>query len=405
MAVQRVVVTGLGVISALGLDRASFWERLQSGTHGFAPIAAFDPATLRCPIVAEVKNYNPEEWFSGKEIEWLDRCTQFAAIAAREAVRDAEVVVPADQKHRFAVVLGTSMGGQTTEDMGFRDLYRNNKRVPPLSIPRIMSNAGASHVCIEHGIMGPAYTLSTACASANHAIGHAFWMIRSGLVDAAITGGSEAPLSFGNLKAWESMRVLSSDLCRPFSKDRNGIVLGEGAGVLFLESLERAQSRSARIYAEVIGFGMSADAVHMIQPSADGAVAAMTAALEDGRIHVEEVDYINAHGTGTTANDATEASSIRRVFGPRADRIPVSSTKSMHGHTLGAAGGLEAVAACLAMSNGVLPPTANFSHADPECDLDVVPNTARPATVRVALSNSFAFGGLNAVLAFRKMGS
>jgi nodulation protein E len=253
--------------------------------------------------------------------------------------------------------------------------------------------------------MGPAYTLSTACASANHAIGHAFWMIRSGLVDAAITGGSEAPLSFGNLKAWESMRVLSSDLCRPFSKDRNGIVLGEGAGVLFLESLERAQSRSARIYAEVIGFGMSADAVHMIQPSADGAVAAMTAALEDGRIHVEEVDYINAHGTGTTANDATEASSIRRVFGPRADRIPVSSTKSMHGHTLGAAGGLEAVAACLAMSNGVLPPTANFSHADPECDLDVVPNTARPATVRVALSNSFAFGGLNAVLAFRKMGS
>jgi nodulation protein E len=401
---NRVVITGLGVISALGPNRDSFWKRLQNGEHAFAPIEAVPPGTLRYPMVAEVKNFKPEDAFSFKEIEWMDRVTQFAVVAAREAVRDAGIDSSADGKARFAVVLGTSMGGQTTEDAGFRDLYENKKRVPPLSIPRIMANAGASHVCIDLGITGPAYTISTACASANHAIGQAFWLIRSGLVDAAVTGGSEAPLSYGHLKAWESLRVISQDLCRPFSKDRNGIILGEGAGILVLESLERAMSRGARVYAEVIGFGMSADAAHMIQPSIEGAARAMEAALEDGKIPRDEVDYINAHGTGTTSNDATEAAAIRQIFRETSRRIPVSSTKSMHGHTLGAAGGLEGVALSLTIANGVLPPTANFTAADPECDLDVVPNTARPASVRVALSNSFAFGGLNAVVAFRRYG-
>jgi nodulation protein E len=399
---NRVVITGLGVISALGPNRDSFWKRLQNGEHAFAPIEAVHAAALRYPMVAEVKNFKPEDSFSFKEIEWMDRVTQFAVVAAREAVRDAGIDSSADGKARFAVVLGTSMGGQTTEDAGFRDLYENKKRVPPLSIPRIMANAGASHVCIDLGITGPAYTISTACASANHALGQAFWLIRSGLVDAAVTGGSEAPLSYGNLKAWESLRVISQDLCRPFSKDRNGIILGEGAGILVLESLERAKSRGARVYAEVIGFGMSADAAHMIQPSIEGAARAMEAALEDGKIARDEVDYINAHGTGTTSNDATEAAAIRQIFGETSRRIPVSSTKSMHGHTLGAAGGLEGVALSLTIANDILPPTANFTAADPECDLDVVPNTARPARVRVALSNSFAFGGLNAVVAFRR---
>jgi nodulation protein E len=227
-------------------------------------------------------------------------------------------------------------------------------------------------------------------------------MIRSGMVDAAITGGSEAPLSYGNLKAWESLRVVSPDVCRPFSKDRNGIILGEGAGVLVLEALDSAMSRGARVYAEIIGFGMSADASHLIQPSADGAARAMEAALADARVSPDAIDYINAHGTGTTSNDATEAAAIRRVFGELAARLPISSTKSMHGHTLGAAGGLESVALSLTISTGMLPPTANFTAADPDCNLDVIPNTARAAVVRVGLSNSFAFGGLNAVVVFRR---
>jgi nodulation protein E len=265
-----------------------------------------------------------------------------------------------------------------------------------------MANAGASHISMEFGITGPSYTISTACSSSSHAIGQAFWMVRSGAAPLAITGGSEAPFSFGLLKAWEALRVVSPDTCRPFSKDRKGMILGEGGAMLVLEPLEAARARGARIYAEIAGFGMSSDACHITQPSAEGAARAMRAAVCDAHLMPEVVGYINAHGTGTPANDFTETAAIRAVFGPHADRLAVSSTKSMHGHALGAAGALEALAAILALRYGFLPPTANYNEPDPQCDLDVVPNVARRADIEYALSNSFAFGGLNAVLLFRR---
>ena len=264
-----------------------------------------------------------------------------------------------------------------------------------------MANAGASHISMRYGITGPAWTVSTACSSSNHAIGQAFWMVRSGAVDCAIAGGSEAVFHFGFLKTWEAMRVVSTDTCRPFSRDRKGLILGEGGAMLVLEPLESARARGATVLAELAGFGMSADAHHITQPSVEGAAAAMRGALADARSNHEEIGYINAHGTGTAANDPAETKAIRCVFGAHADRLAVSSTKSMHGHTLGAAGAIESVATILALRNGVLPPTANYTTPDPECDLDVVPNVAREARISAALSNSFAFGGLNAVLLFR----
>jgi nodulation protein E len=273
--------------------------------------------------------------------------------------------------------------------------------VHPLTIPKTMANAGASHISMEFGITGPSFTISTACSSAAHAIGQAFWLVRSGATDLAITGGSEAPFSFGILKAWEAMRVVSPDTCRPFSKDRHGMILGEGAAMLVIEPLETARARGATILAEIVGFGMSADAGHITQPSADGAARAMRAALRDGAIPQEAIGYINAHGTGTPANDSTETAAIRAVFGAHAGRLAVSSTKSMHGHALGASAALECLATALALRDGVLPPTINFREPDPACDLDVIPNGSRTARVDYALSNSFAFGGLNAVLALR----
>src|SRR6185437_3334217 len=257
------------------------------------------------------------------------------------------------------------------------------------------------HISMEFGICGPVYTISTACSSADHAIGNAFWMVRSGQVEVAITGGSEAPFSLGLLKAWEAMRVVSPETCRPFSKDRRGMILGEGAAMLVLEPLEIAQARGARIHAEIVGFGMSADACHITQPSSEGAARAMRAALKDAHLAPEQVGYINAHGTATPANDPAETAAIRSVFGAHAGKLAASSTKGMHGHALGAAAALECAAAMLALRDGMLPPTANFSQPDPECDLDVVPNEARAMQTEFALSNSFAFGGLNAVLALR----
>ena len=305
-------------------------------------------------------------------------------------------------KERTAIITGSCVGGQATEDEGFISLYRNNTgRVNPFTIPKIMANGAASRISLEQGITGPTYTVATACSSANHAIGQAFWMVRNGQVDAAITGGSEAIFSFGFLKAWEAMRVVAPDTCRPFSKDRRGLILGEGGAMLVLEPLDLAQARGARIYAELVGFGMSSDAHHITQPSPGGAARAISCALQDGGIRPEQIGYINAHGTATPANDATETMAIRSALGAQAERVAVSSTKSMHGHALGAAGALEAVASALAMHRGILPPTANFTTPDPACDLDVIPNSARRLQVEYALSNSFAFGGLNAVLAFR----
>ncbi|MFB3777813.1 MAG: beta-ketoacyl synthase [Bryobacteraceae bacterium] len=403
MGKRRVVITGLGVLSALGLDRAAFWRSLGEGRSGIAPIEAVDRSELRFQNGAEVHGYRAEGFFDFKEAGFLDRFAQFALLAAREAVRDSGVEWTAVLRERSAVVTGSCVGGQTTQDDGFVELYGEKRgRVHPLTIPKTMANAGASCISMAFGLTGPAYTISTACSSSNHALGQAFWMVRHGLVDLALAGGSEAPFSLGLLKAWEALRVVSPDTCRPFARNRKGMILGEGGAILVLESLESARARGAGIYAEVVGFGMTSDAHHITQPAAEGPARAMASALADAGLPPEAVGYINAHGTGTPSNDPTEARAIHSIFGKRAAGLPVSSTKSMHGHALGAAGAIEAVATVLALRNGLLPPTANFTEPDPECELDVIPNSARRAEVDCALSNSFAFGGLNAVVAFRR---
>ncbi len=400
---RRVAITGLGVIAGPGRTACEFWTSLMEGRSAIGPLESLDTSGIRFQNGSEVRGYSHAPYFEDRRADFMDRFAQFAVIAAREAVTEAGIEWTPELRERTAIITGSCVGGQSTEDLGFIEVYKlSHNRVHPLTIPKTMANAGASHISMEFGITGPSYTISTACASAAHAIGQAFWMVRSGMVDLALTGGSEAPFSFGILKAWEAMRVVSPDTCRPFSRDRHGMILGEGAGMLVLEPWDAAVARGARIHAELVGFGMSADACHITQPSAEGAARAMRGALRDAAIEPEQVTYINAHGTATAANDPTETSAIRTVFGPHANKLAISSTKSMHGHALGAAAALEAVAAVLTIRDGVMPPTANYRMADPECDLDVIPNKARPAQVEYALSNSFAFGGLNAVLAFKK---
>lgn len=406
MSAARVAVTGIGVVSALGANRETFWKALAAGESGIRPMELVVAGTVRFPNAAEARDYNISDHFDEKEAGFLDRFAQFAAVAAREAVIDAQIDWTDELRASTAIVTGSSTGGQTSEDESFRDYYeRKQTRFSPFTIPKAMSNAGASRISYEQGVTGPVYTVSTACSSANHAIGQAFWLVRNGAAELAICGGSEAPFSPGILKAWEGMRVVSPDTCRPFSLDRKGLTLGEGAGMLVLEPLDRAQARGAHIYGEIAGFGMSSDAYHLTQPLADGAARAMRAALADASASPGAVGYINAHGTGTLANDSTETDAIRAVFGAHTSKLMVTSTKSMHGHALGAAGAIEAAATLLALSRGVIPPTANFLAPDPACDLDVVPNVARAVEVEWALSNSFAFGGLNAVLAFRRSAS
>src|SRR3984893_9763260 len=339
---RRVAVTGVGVVCALGHNSRDFWQALCESRSGIQPIQAVEPGLLRFENGAEVRDWDPLRYFDEKETGLLDRFAQFGVVAAREAVADAGVEWSAELREETAIVTGSCAGGQGTEDEGFVNLYRKNiPRVNPLTIPRTMENAAASRISLETGVGGPTYTVSTACSSSNHALGQAFWMVRSGAVRMAIAGGSEAVFSLGFLKAWEAMRVVSPDTCRPFSKDRRGLILGEGGAMLVLEPLESARSRGARIYAEISGFGISSDAYHITQRSPDGAARAMRLALQDGNLTLEEVGYINAHGTATPANDATETAAIRKVFGAHADRLAVSSTKSMHGHTLGAAGAID----------------------------------------------------------------
>jgi len=400
---RRVAITGLGAICALGRTTAEVAESLRQGRSGIAPIESTDASQLRSRNGAEVRGYSHQGYFDDRRADFIDRFAQFAVIAAREAVASAGVEWTSELRETAAIVTGSCVGGQSTEDVGFYDVYKMGlNRVHPLTIPKTMANAGASHISMEFGITGPSYTISTACSSAGHAIGQAFWMVRSGMTDLALAGGSEAPFSFGILKAWEAMRVVSPETCRPFSKDRRGMVLGEGAGMLVLEPLEAAVARGATVHAEIAGFGMSSDACHITQPSADGAAKAMRAAMRDAGVAPEAIGYVNAHGTGTLANDATETVALKAVFGAHAGKVAVSSTKSMHGHALGAAAALECLATVLALRDGVLPPTANYNIPDPECDLDVIPNHARQQQVEWAISNSFAFGGLNAVLALRK---
>ena len=403
---RRVVITGIGVVSALGNNVRDFWDALSSGRSGIGPITKIDTTDFRFKNAAEVKDFDAFRHFDDKSLIWLDTFSQFGIAAAREAIADSGIVFTDELRDRSGVITGSCLGGKETEDSLFAGLYGEGKmRFPPTSIPRVMSNAVASHVSMEFGLTGATYTMSTACSSANHAIGNAFWLVRQGTLDAAITGGSEAPLTFGNLKAWEAMRVVSQDTCRPFSKDRSGMILGEGGAMFVIESLDSALERGAKIYAEITGFGMSADAHHLTMPLAEGAAKAMRGALIDGNTAPETVSYINAHGTATQANDAMESNAIRLVFGEHTDKIHVSSTKSMHGHALGAAGAIEAAATVLGLHHKLLPPTANFNEPDPECNLNVIKNEAFASLTEAALSNSFAFGGLNAVLAFKRFES
>jgi len=401
---RKVVITGIGVVSAIGNNAADFWASLVAGRSGIGPITKVDVSTMRFQNAAEVKDFDPAEHFDEKNLLWLDPFSHYGIVAAREAIADSGIEFNDELRDKSGVITGSCLGGKMTEDELYYKLYAEGKqRHQPIAIPRAMSNAVASHVSMEFGLTGATFTTSTACSSANHAIGQAFWLIRQGTLDMAITGGSEAPICFGNLKAWETMRVVSPDTCRPFSKDRTGMILGEGGAMFVMETEESAHARGAKIYAEIAGFGMSADAHHLTMPLSDGAAKGMRLALEDANLEPQQVGYINAHGTATPANDPMESQAIRKVFGSHTDNIGVSSTKSMHGHTLGAAGAIEAAATVLALHNSLLPPNANFNEPDPECNVDVIANEARPAEVEAAVSNSFAFGGLNAVLAFRRV--
>ena len=403
MEPRRVVISGVGVVSALGEDRESFWSALTAGRTGIGPFTAVDPSAFHFTRAAQVRNFDPSSVLGSKLVKQTDRFAQFALVAAHKALADANIDPASLEHRRCGVIAGSIVGGQDTQDESFTALYREGRhRLHPATIVKIMPNAAVSHITIFFGLLGPSYTVSAACSTSNCAIGQAFWLVRNGLIDLALTGGSDAPFSFGNLKAWDAMRVLSPDTCRPFSINRDGTILGEGAGILVLETSESAEKRGAHIYAELVGFGMSSDASHLVHPSVHGGARAMIASLDDARLTPNQVNYINAHGTGTIANDACETAAIRSVFLDHADRLAVSSTKSMHGHALGAAGALEAIATVLTIDRGIIPPTINYEGLDEACNLDVVPNQARSCDVDVALSNSFAFGGLNAVLAFRR---
>ena len=373
---------------------------MREGRCGIGPLVFRDVDRLSVRIGAQVTDYDPEVAFNRQQLALYDRFTQFTLIAAREALGQAGLTFTGDLANRSGVVLGTSGGGMTTLDENYRAVYEEGKnRVHPFVVPKLMNNAAASHVSMEFNLRGPCFTVATACASSNHAMGQAFAMIRGGLCTAMITGGTEAMLCFGGVKAWEGLRVMSKDACRPFSATRNGMVQGEGAGVFVFEDYEHAKARGAEILAEVIGFAMTSDAADIVMPSKQGAARAMAGALADGRIAKERVGYINAHGTGTAANDKTECAAVADVFGHHADALMISSTKSMHGHLIGGTGAVELLACIMALRDGVVAPTVGYEEPDPECALDVVPNEARQAEVGVALSNAFAFGGFNAVLA------
>jgi nodulation protein E len=403
---NRVAVTGVGLISALGNTVAESWPLVKKGESRIRPLADPGKPPYRFAHGAQALDFRPEDHFTEKDILVLERFALMAAVAAREAVAQSGIVFKGDLADRSGVITGTSVGGQFSEEDGYIRLYReNNPRVAPLTIPRTMSNAGASRISLEFGIHGPSYTVSTACSSSNHSIGQAFWMVRNGQLTAAIAGGSEAVFAEGLLRAWEAMRVVSPDPCKPFSPDRRGLSLGEGAGMLVLENWDHAQTRRANVLAEILGFGMSSDAHHITQPCVHGPANAMTWALRDAVIPPEAIDYINAHGTGTQANDVTESQAIRTVFGAKADTLPVSSTKAVHGHTLGAAGAIEAIVTLLALRHGIVPPTANITSVDPACPIRVIYREPLAAPLQTAISNTFAFGGLNASLILRRVES
>ncbi|SMH56533.1 beta-ketoacyl synthase [Maritimibacter sp. HL-12] len=400
---RRVVITGAGTINALGHGLSQTISAMKAGRSGIGPLDFRDADRLSVRIGAQVKDYDPEARFSRQELVLYDRFTQFALIAAQEAMARAGLAIDGALAERSGVVLGNSGGGLGTVEDNYRTVFEEGKnRVHPFTVPRLMSNAAASQVSMAHNLRGPSYTVASACASSNHAMGQALLLIRAGMADVMLTGGSEAMLCFGGIKAWEGLRVMSKDACRPFSATRTGMVQGEGAAVFVFEELEHAKARGAEILAEVAGFSMTADAADIVMPSREGAARAIAGALRDAGLNPEDVGYINAHGTGTTANDKTECAAVADAFGQAAGQVLISSTKSMHGHLIGGTGAVELVAALMALTEGVIAPTIGYEAPDPECPLDVVPNEAREAKVSAVLSNAFAFGGLNAVIALKK---
>ncbi|MEA2783521.1 MAG: nodulation protein [Rhodospirillaceae bacterium] len=400
---RRVVITGYGAVSPLGHNAADTWAGLCAGRSAIGPIVNQPTDRMIVKVAGEVRGFDPTAHFDSKRLPLLDRFSQFALLAAREALKMSGLSVDETNTTRIGVVVGSGAMGMHTLEDGYRRLYEEgNWRLHPLTVPRLMTSAPSSQIAIEFKLRGPSFSVSSACASANHGIAQALSLLRNGQADAVLAGGTEAPLSFGCLKAWEALRVMAQDTCRPFSKDRRGMVMGEGGAMFVLETVEHAHRRGATIFAEIAGAGMSSDAGDIVLPDAAGAARAMSLALADAGLTPEDIGYINAHGTGTPANDPMETDAIRRVFGDHARRLLVSSSKSMLGHALGASGALELLATIKAIETGIVPPTANFTEPDPACDLDYVPNVAREQPVRAAISNSFAFGGLNAVLALRK---
>ena len=401
---RRVVITGAGTVNPLAMDVAGTYAAFAAGRCAIGPLLIRDVDRLSIKIAAQVHDWQPEQHFERQRLPLLDRFAQFALVAARQAVAQSGLRFEGALADTTGVVLGTAGGGLTTTDDNYRSVYAEGKsRVHPFVVPKLMSSAAPSHVSMEFNLRGPSFALSSACASSNHAMGLAFQMVRSGLADVMLTGGAEAMLCLGGIKAWEGLRVMSPDACRPFSLTRNGMVQGEGAAVFVFEDFDHARARGAVILAEVAGFGMTSDASDIVMPSTEGAARAMTIALKDAGLAPEQIGYINAHGTGTAANDRSETAAIRTVFGAQADRLMVSSTKSMHGHLIGGTGAVELLACLMALQTDVIAPTMGFETPDPDCNLDVVPNEARAVRVEAVLSNAFAFGGLNAVLALRRI--
>ena len=402
---RRVVVTGMGVVTPIGLDVASFWSSIKEGKSGVSALGGFPLEDLKILIAAQIKDFNHRERLKGfrrdKIIMHSDRYSWFAAAAADEAFKQSGLKAPLEAGYRSACIIGSGAGGLVTTETAYRDLFIHNKRAThPLTLIRIIGSSAAAHVGIEFGVKGPTFATCSACSTAAHAIGLGRDYIRNNMVDVAIVGASESVINYGTMKAWQALHVLSPQGIFPFSKKRNGTVLGEGAGVMILESYEHAKARGATILAEVCGFGQTSDSKDMVNPDTEGPSVAMKFALEDAKLGPSDIDYLNAHGTATTINDKNETAAIKLVYGDHAKNLAISSTKSMHGHPLGAGGAIEAVACIKAIEEGILPPTIGLDEPDPECDLDYVPNKARPKKVNYAMSNSFAFGGLNAVLVF-----
>ena len=399
---KRVVITGAGTINPIGHSVLTTLEGMQEGRCGIGDLDFKDVDRLAIKIGGQIHNFEPETVFNKQQLSLYDRFTQLTLFSAKEALTQAGLVFTGELSAKVGVVLGTAGGGVNTWDDSYRSVYQEGKnRVHPFVVPKLMNNAAASHISMEYNLKGPSFTVSTACASSNHAMAQAFEIVRLGMSPAMVTGGSESMLCFGGVKAWEGLRVMSRDACRPFSANRNGMVQGEGAAVFVFEEFEHARARGAEILAEVIGYALSSDASDIVMLSKQGAVRAISGVLMDAKLNPEDVGYINAHGTGTRANDKTECAAVADVFGQHAEQVMISSTKSMHGHLIGGTGAVELLACIMAVRDSIIAPTIGYQEPDPACALDVVPNDAREVKVDVALSNAFAFGGLNAVLALK----